>query len=47
LRHGAIDAAGRVDGGSDVWNLPRYVCGHHWSAPEALESILRDARSRA
>ncbi|MFC4821340.1 polysaccharide deacetylase family protein [Dokdonella ginsengisoli] len=27
---------------SDVWTLPRYVCGHHWSSPGELERILRD-----
>ncbi len=47
LRAAAGTEPAPIDGSSDVWNLPRYVCGHHWSAPEALESILRDARSRA
>jgi peptidoglycan/xylan/chitin deacetylase (PgdA/CDA1 family) len=28
---------------SDRWNLPRYVCGHHWrSADELLRRIRRD-----
>lgn len=31
-----------IDGGSDAWTLPRYVCGHHWSSPGALERLLRD-----
>lgn len=26
---------------SDVWNLPRYICGWHWRSPEALREILR------
>jgi len=25
---------------SDRWNLPRYICGHHWQASEALRDIL-------
>lgn len=28
---------------SDIWNLPRYICGWHWKSPDALEQILRDA----
>lgn len=27
---------------SDVWNLPRYVCGWHWRSPEALEALLAE-----
>lgn len=34
--------AGPVTAGSDVWNLPRYVCGWHWKSPEELERILAD-----
>ncbi|WP_300614784.1 polysaccharide deacetylase family protein [Dokdonella sp.] len=34
-----------VDAGSDLWNLPRYVCGHHWSTPGELERILGETRS--
>jgi peptidoglycan/xylan/chitin deacetylase (PgdA/CDA1 family) len=26
-----------------AWRLPRYVCGHHWTSPGTLRSILRDA----
>jgi hypothetical protein len=26
---------------SDRWNLPRYICGHHWKTPEELRAILR------
>ena len=25
---------------SDRWALPRYVCGHHWQAPEELRRVL-------
>jgi len=25
---------------SDVWNLPRYICGWHWKSPEELERLL-------
>lgn len=31
---------------SDRWNLPRYVCGHHWKSPGELEAILRDTALR-
>lgn len=30
-----------VEPDSSRWNLPRYVCGHHWRSPEALEDLLR------
>lgn len=33
-----------VDAGSPLWDLPRYVCGHHWASPGELERILRAAR---
>jgi len=26
---------------SERWNLPRYVCGHHWRSPEEFERMLR------
>jgi hypothetical protein len=29
-----------VTAGSDIWNLPRYVCGWHWKSPDELESLL-------
>lgn len=25
---------------SDLWNIPRYICGAHWRSPDALEAIL-------
>ncbi len=28
---------------SDRWNLPRYVCGQHWSDPARLEILLGEA----
>jgi peptidoglycan/xylan/chitin deacetylase (PgdA/CDA1 family) len=33
---------GPVEAGSSRWNLPRYICGHHWRSPEALEDLLRE-----
>ena len=27
---------------SDLWNLPRYICGAHWQSPDELEAILDD-----
>jgi hypothetical protein len=35
------DGAQPVTPDSDVWNLPRYICGWHWKSPDALEEILR------
>lgn len=32
---------GRVSGASDRWDLPRYVCGDHWSTPDELADLLR------
>lgn len=28
---------------SSRWNLPRYVCGHHWRSRECLQALLREA----
>lgn len=33
---------GPVEGASSRWNLPRYICGHHWRSPEMLEDLLRE-----
>lgn len=30
-----------VELGSDRWNLPRYVCGHHWRSPDELARLIR------
>jgi hypothetical protein len=35
---------GPVMASSPRWNLPRYVCGHHWKTSGELEAILRAAR---
>jgi len=32
-----------VDAARERWNLPRYVCGHHWRSPDELATLLRDA----
>jgi peptidoglycan/xylan/chitin deacetylase (PgdA/CDA1 family) len=29
-----------VTGDSEVWHLPRYVCGWHWKSPDELAAIL-------
>jgi peptidoglycan/xylan/chitin deacetylase (PgdA/CDA1 family) len=29
-----------VTASSDIWNLPRYVCGWHWKSPGELEGLL-------
>ncbi len=34
------DATGPVTLDSAVWNLPRYICGPHWSSPEQLLALL-------
>jgi hypothetical protein len=41
----AFSADGRaVRPGDSRWNIPRYVCGHHWKRPAELAAILADAR---
>jgi peptidoglycan/xylan/chitin deacetylase (PgdA/CDA1 family) len=37
------DGSKPVTESSDHWNLPRYICGHHWKSPDELRAILRDA----
>lgn len=37
------DGAQPVSQNSDIWNLPRYICGWHWKSPAELEAILREA----
>ena len=39
------DGAVPVDESSDRWNLPRYICGHHWKSAQELRSILEQATS--
>jgi hypothetical protein len=34
------DGAVPVTPASDRWNLPRYICGHHWKTPDELRGIL-------
>jgi peptidoglycan/xylan/chitin deacetylase (PgdA/CDA1 family) len=31
-----------IERGSDRWNLPRCVCGHHWQSADGLAALLRD-----
>ncbi len=35
---------GPVTRHSDLWNLPRYICGAHWKSPVELEAILEECR---
>jgi peptidoglycan/xylan/chitin deacetylase (PgdA/CDA1 family) len=35
------DGAVPVTQGSDRWNLPRYICGWHWKAPQELRGVLQ------
>lgn len=37
------DGATPIMLGSDRWNLPRYICGHHWKSLDELRAILGDA----
>lgn len=32
-----------IDGASERWRLPRYMCGRDWKNPEGLQRILDDA----
>lgn len=47
-RHRTIAAFGAGGGhvvqDSPRWDLPRFVCGAHWTDPAGLERILREAR---
>jgi len=33
-----------VEAQSDRWDLPRFVCGHHWHSPEEFERVLKSIR---
>ena len=33
-----------LSAGDDPWTLGRYVCGFHWTNPDQLRQILRDAK---
>jgi hypothetical protein len=35
------DGAAPITADSDRWNLPRYICGHHWKSPHELSDLLR------
>ncbi len=35
---------GPVTQDSDLWNLPRYICGAHWHSASELEAILQECR---
>ena len=37
------DGATPITLDSDRWNLPRYICGHHWKSADELRAILHDA----
>ena len=43
MRAAMGDGAAPVCNGSDIWNLPRYICGWHWKTPEELRAILSEA----
>jgi Polysaccharide deacetylase len=34
------DGAEPIHRQSDRWNLPRYICGHHWKSQDELRKIL-------
>jgi peptidoglycan/xylan/chitin deacetylase (PgdA/CDA1 family) len=37
----AFTTEGRpLEAGSDIWRLPRYVCGWHWKSNEELRAVL-------
>ncbi len=39
------DGAQPVQDDSDRWNLPRYICGHHWKSQSELRAILSAAKA--
>ena len=40
LRAAFTTEARPIAEGDNRWCLPRYVCGHHWTSPDALRGIL-------
>ena len=48
--HGIVAAFGASGGmigpGTSAWDIPRNVCGHHWSSPEDFDRMLRRLSSR-
>src|SRR5260221_14117715 len=34
------EGAAPINMNSDPWNLPRFICGHHWKSPDELRAIL-------
>jgi len=34
------DGAAPITSSSDRWNLPRYICGHHWKSADELRETL-------
>lgn len=36
--------AGCINSNSDIWNLPRYVCGWHWKSSDELQAILVESQ---
>ena len=40
LRAAFTTEARPIAEGDNRWCLPRYVCGHHWTSPDALREIL-------
>ncbi len=37
------DGAEPAHEASDIWNLPRYICGWHWKSPQELQAILQQS----
>lgn len=37
------DGAAPINMSSDRWNLPRYICGHHWKSSAQLRALLQIA----
>jgi len=37
------DGAAPISRDSDRWNLPRYICGHHWKSTDELRAVLQRA----
>lgn len=47
LRAAFSTAGASVTEASNIWALPRFVCGWHWRSPEEFSTLLKDvARSR-
>ncbi len=43
---GAMSTAGRaVTNDTNIWDIPRFVCGHHWKTPTEFSELIRSTEA--